>query len=209
MFQCSSQACKARKIKCDGTDAPPCKGCKASNLVCELPDRQTRRKRSHPVIRPFPQPQLSASPSYAVDTLREALPASLERRLRRIERALDLDAMSASTVSGGEHEDAVVEDEIIAPPRFQLGGQDHPVYHGETSMHEDIASPSKRVKVSTAGLDVSSWTTDDLRALTRLRHRYATAEEGEAWMDAYFNWASVTYAIVNRHIFLREPACIV
>jgi len=113
--------------------------------------------------------------------------------------------MSPTTDSEGGHEGPVADDEIIAPPRFQLGGQEHPVYHGETSMHEDIASPSKRVKASTAGLDVSSWTTDDLRALTRLRHRYATAEEGEAWMDAYFGWASVTYAIVNRHIFLREP----
>jgi len=95
------------------------------------------------------------------------------------------------------------EDEI-APPRFQLGGSDHPVYHGETSMHEDIASPSKLVGPSPLTLDVSGWSDQNLRELTKLRHKYASPEEGEAWMNAYFTWASVTYAVVNRSIFLRK-----
>jgi len=124
----------------------------------------------------------------------EDLPRGLEERLRRMENALNL--RSPDPLSESEDE--------IAPPRFQLGGSEHPVYHGETSMHEDIASPSKLVDPSPSIMDVSGWSDQNIRELTKLRHKYATAEEGEAWMNAYFTWASVTYAVVNRSIFLRK-----
>lgn len=83
-----------------------------------------------------------------------------------------------------------------------------PVYHGETSMHEDTQDPSPRTNASSsvankASVDATAWTQEDIRGLTRLRHKYATPEEGEVLMDAYFAWASPSTAVVNRRLFLR------
>lgn len=101
----------------------------------------------------------------------------------------------------------------MAPPRFQLEGKDYPVYHGETSMHEDghgrssinhSSVPASMPTGTINGMGALTWSEEDLRRMTRLRHKYASPEEGEAYMDAYFCWASPTYAVVNRGIFLRE-----
>lgn len=79
-------------------------------------------------------------------------------------------------------------------------------------MHEDAASldPSPKTASSSAAnkpsVDASQWTQEDIRALTRLRHKYATADEGEALVDAYFTWASPSTAVVNRRLFLRDMA---
>lgn len=59
------------------------------------------------------------------------------------------------------------------------------------------------------GTSPQSWTEDQLRAAARLRHRYADADEGEAWMDAYFSWASPVYSVVHRPLFIRMPCAVV
>ena len=127
----------------------------------------------------------------------------MEDRLRRIESVLGLD----SSPPPGQHEPESPLDEAMDPPRFQLGGDDHPVYHGETSMHDDVTDASFATKGASTNrsVDVSSWKEEDLRALTRLRHKFASADEGEMWMDACFCWTSPTYAVVNRAVFLRKP----
>lgn len=100
--------------------------------------------------------------------------------------------------------------ETIAPPLFQLEGLDHPIYHGETSMHEDGRAsihdlPSAMTAAShDLAQSASTWPESQIRQLTRQRHKYATPADGESLMDAYFCWASPTYAVVNRSLFLRE-----
>lgn len=79
-------------------------------------------------------------------------------------------------------------------------------------MHEDAVTLDPSPKTSSSAptnkpsVDASQWTHEDIRALTRLRHKYATAEEGEALVDAYFTWASPSTAVVNRRLFLRDMA---
>lgn len=148
--------------------------------------------------------------------------SALEERLRRIEEALRLSPVrerdhrsrrDSQNVGDSVKSETSSEDEVIDPPRFTLGGTEMPVYHGETSMHEDThsldvdPSPKTNASSSTANkpsVDATHWTQEDIRGLTRLRHKYATPEEGEVLMDAYFAWASPSTAVVNRRLFLRE-----
>lgn len=151
-----------------------------------------------------------------MDSAASAIERRLERRLQRIEEALRLSppARRAHGHSGSIKSEDSDSEEELDPPRFTLGGSDLPVYHGETSMHEDAVSldPSPKTASSSAAaankpsVDASQWTNEDIRALTRLRHKYATADEGEALMDAYFTWASPSTAVVNRRLFLRDMA---
>lgn len=120
------------------------------------------------------------------------------------------DASDGASDAGGAHGD-------MDPPRFALGGEEQNVYHGETSMYDEppqsYTDPSPQTNPSTGShlprIDASNWTEHDIRSLTRLRHKYATPEEGEALVDAYFCWASPTYAVVNRTLFLRESRLMV
>lgn len=156
-----------------------------SRIACEFPERSVRRKRN-------PQPAPNAGDQQQ----------ALEARLRRIEAALRLPPLDDESES----------EEEMEPPRFKLGGSDLTVFHGETSMHDDATDPSPKASnhpdsggPSGPQLD-AAWTPEDIRALTRLRHKYASAEEGEAFIDAYFCWASPSIAVVNRSIFLRDMA---
>jgi hypothetical protein len=128
---------------------------------------------------------------------------STEERLARLESFME------SQLRRQGVEDSLQEEEM-APPHFQLEGLDHPVYHGETSMHEDgRSSTNDRPPAMTAAsldlaMNASTWPEHEIRQLTRQRHKYATPEDGESLMDAYFCWASPTYAVVNRSVFLRK-----
>lgn len=153
-----------------------------SRIACEFPERSVRRKRN-------PAPSTSSGSDQH---------AALEARLRRIEAALRLPPLESES------------EEEMEPPRFKLGGSDLTVFHGETSMHDDATDPSPKASnhPDSGGppqID-AAWTPEDIRALTRLRHKYATADEGEAFIDAYFCWASPSIAVVNRSIFLRDMA---
>lgn len=166
-----------------------------SRIACEFPERSVRRKRN-------PAP---AAPEAAAA-------AQLETRLRRIEAALRLPPLDGDGAheAGAEAEGESESEEEMEPPRFKLGGSDLTVFHGETSMHDDATDPSPKTSThpDSAGphVDASAWSPEDLRALTRLRHKYASADEGEALMDAYFCWASPSIAVVCRSIFLRDMA---
>jgi hypothetical protein len=142
----------------------------------------------------------------------------------RSRRASEEDTGAQTSTRGGRDYDYEHEYEYegqMAPPRFQLDGNDHPVYHGETSMYEDGRRSAMAMETKTtmttmpvamtssphgmSGTEAATeWSEVDLRRMTRMRHKYASAEEGESWMDAYFCWASPTYAVVNRQVFLRE-----
>lgn len=185
--QLTTQACKSRKVRCVDADKPPCKACRVSRIACEFPERSVRRKRN-------PQPANNTGDQQQ----------ALEARLRRIEAALRLPPLDGSDNSESEEE--------MEPPRFKLGGSDLTVFHGETSMHDDATDPSPKASnhpdsggPSGPQFD-AAWTPEDIRALTRLRHKYASPDEGEAFIDAYFCWASPSIAVVNRSIFLRDMA---
>lgn len=45
---------------------------------------------------------------------------------------------------------------------------------------------------------------DRLKIARQSQHRYASAEEGEAYMNAHFCWASMTYSVISRKLFYRE-----
>jgi hypothetical protein len=93
----------------------------------------------------------------------------------------------------------------LEPPRFKLSGNDLNEYHGETSMHDDGEQSSTDPSPATGHLpSVEGWSQAEMRDLRRLRHKYATGEEGEALVDAYFTWASTSTGVVHRSIFLRE-----
>lgn len=44
---------------------------------------------------------------------------------------------------------------------------------------------------------------DRMRSARRARHRYATPEEGEAYIQAHFCWASQTYGVISHPLLLR------
>lgn len=160
-----------------------------------MPERNVRRKRTHTAATP-------SSPS-------SRLPLTVEDRLSRIERVLKLqDPASIRSTPARESDASSGEEEGMDPPQFHLGGRDDPVYHGETSMHEVVVDPSLAALQNTISTSrstgYSNWTEREVRAMTRLRHKYAAPEEGEALMDAFFSWASMTYGFVNRGVFLRE-----
>ncbi|BEI92243.1 uncharacterized protein CcaverHIS019_0410630 [Cutaneotrichosporon cavernicola] len=206
-------ACKARKIRCVEADNPPCKACRTARIPCEFPERSVRRRRSAAAP--------TAPSASDAESAAGVIERRLERRLQRIEEALRLSpprrVRRSSVKSDGEGEgdgegdDGSSSEEELEPPRFTLGAAELPVYHGETSMHEDaVIDPSPKTSSSAPtnkpSVDASQWTHEDIRALTRLRHKYAAADEGEALMDAYFTWASPSTAVVNRRLFLRDMA---
>lgn len=162
-----------------------------------MPERGARRKRKLAD---------TAGPS----TPRSRTPFTVEDRLARIERVLNLQHPSSTRSTPGRGIDASdSEDEPMDPPQFHLGGKDDSIYHGETSMHEAVVDPSLAVRTDAMSalsktMDYRNWTEPELRAMARLRHKYATPEEGEALMDAFFSWASMTYGFVNRGLFLSE-----
>jgi hypothetical protein len=142
----------------------------------------------------------------------------LEQRVQRIEQVLNLPPIDKADSPTDDHDDddepmgmgmgppgpARMDPPRMEPPRFKLGGHDLTEFHGETSMHDDgkqsITDPSPPVQHPS----VDGWSPAEMRNLRRLRHKYATPDEGEAYIDAYFFWASTTTGVVNRAIFLRE-----
>jgi hypothetical protein len=130
----------------------------------------------------------------------------LEQRVRRIERVLHLPPLiKAEMMSDDDEEMAPVEpiQPRMEPPRFKLSGNELNEYHGETSMHDDgqqsITDPSPPVQHPS----IEGWSPAEMRDLRRMRHKYATPMEGEAYIDSYFCWASTTTGVVVKHIFLR------
>ncbi|WOO84331.1 putative transcriptional regulatory protein [Vanrija pseudolonga] len=212
----SCLVCRERKIKCEGGENPPCKPCLDTNTVCEQVER----------TRP---------PKKRMDDETAAMMAGFEQRLRRLEAMANVasgsssapQAVGSSSVGNpgfnnnnnnvgtksrsrsasptpGTHE----SEHVLPRPRYDLGSASRPVYHGELSMFDDSGT---RPRQSRAGSPLGvaggqTWTEDRLRAAARLRHRYASVEDGEAWMDAYFAWVSCADGIVHRPIFLRDMA---
>lgn len=66
------------------------------------------------------------------------------------------------------------------------------------------ASPSSFALLQQGQDDEELAQEERLRVARRARHRYATPEEGEAYMEAHFCWASQTYGVVSRPLLLRE-----
>jgi len=130
----------------------------------------------------------------------------LEQRVRRIEQFLNLPPLVKMEASDDDEE--MVPNNLGAgrmePPRFKLGGNDFNEYHGETSMHDDgqqsITDPSPPVHQPS----IEGWSQAEMRDLRRMRHKYATPDEGENYIEAYFVWASTVTAVVNKQIFLRK-----
>ncbi|WOO77847.1 putative transcriptional regulatory protein [Vanrija pseudolonga] len=50
------------------------------------------------------------------------------------------------------------------------------------------------------------YTSEELAALRRRQHKHASPEDGEAWLEAYFSWASLVDGFVDRQLFLRDMA---
>jgi len=106
---------------------------------------------------------------------------------------------------GPEGDDKQVDD-TLGRPRYDLGSAARPEYHGELSMFDDSGTrPTAPASPRFDSTSPTSWTEERLRAAARLRHRYATADEAEQWLDSYFSWASPVYAVVHRPIFIRKP----
>lgn len=152
---------------------------------------------------------VSASPGGSVTAITASAAANsayVEQRLRRIEHVLNLPPLLK--MEGSDDEDVETHEPPhmrMEPPRFKLGGSDLNEYHGETSMHDDgqhsstDPSPATGHNPSTEG-----WSPAEMRDLRRLRHKYATPDEGEALIEAYFIWASTSTGVVNRSVFLRK-----
>jgi hypothetical protein len=97
-------------------------------------------------------------------------------------------------------------------PRYAFrSASAQPVYHGETSMHDHMdarsasgatISPPEAMDTATA----KSLPPQRLADLAKLRHKYASVEEGEVYLDAYFRWASPVYAVIHRPVFMRDMA---
>lgn len=95
----------------------------------------------------------------------------------------------------------------LGRPQYHLGSAKRPVYHGELSMFEDPdGRPSAAASPTHEEASPQVWSEERLRAAARLRHRYADPDDGEAWLDAYFSWASPVYAVVHRPTFLSESS---
>lgn len=129
-----------------------------------------------------------------------------------ISRRHDISDLRHGAGDGGrnsdEHDhdcDGELIEDTLGRPRYDLGSAARPVYHGELSMFDD--SGMRPTAPTSPRFDSSSpttWTEERLRAAARLRHRYATAEEAEGWMDTYFAWSSPVYSVVHRPLFIRE-----
>jgi hypothetical protein len=104
---------------------------------------------------------------------------------------------------GGEGEE-VHMDATLGRPRYDLGSAARPEYHGELSMFDDSGTRPTAPASPRFSTSPDTWTEERLRAAARLRHRYATADEAEQWLDSYFTWASPVYAVVHRPIFIRK-----
>ncbi|KAL1412971.1 hypothetical protein Q8F55_000720 [Vanrija albida] len=88
-----------------------------------------------------------------------------------------------SAVRYGERESEVsVDDERRYPP--------YPPLHYERS-------PATRVE---------DYTPEELEAARKRQHKHASVEDGEAWLEAYFAWASVVDNFIDRQLFLRDMA---
>ncbi|BEI92382.1 uncharacterized protein CcaverHIS019_0500100 [Cutaneotrichosporon cavernicola] len=180
-----------------------CLPCRETNTVCMAAGRKAPKKRD-----PVAETQRMDD---------------FERRLRRLEALAKVSSRSRSRTppqkissaprtqqpswasSNPDHEDE------LGRPQYDLGSAARPVYHGELSMFDEpdqrgsLDAPASSSPLFEGG-SPQSWTEDQLRAAARLRHRYAKAEEGEVWVDAYFSWASPVYAVVHRPIFIRDMA---
>jgi hypothetical protein len=105
---------------------------------------------------------------------------------------------------GNDGDDAHSVEDTLGKPRYVLGSAARPEYHGELSMFDDSGTrPTAPASPRFDSTSPTNWTEERLRAAARLRHRYATADEAEQWLDAYFSWASPVYAVVHRPIFIR------
>ncbi|ORY34327.1 fungal-specific transcription factor domain-domain-containing protein [Naematelia encephala] len=180
--------CRERKIKCEGGDLPPCQGCRAAAITC-IPSSSTRAKRPR-------TPSVAQTP--------ERL--GFEERMRRVEAILGIEDDVELPLD--DPEETKVERSALDHPRFAFGSLDRPVYHGETSMHNDFDTPPGRASRDSISAveDGSSWSMARLRALCKTKHRYVSPEEGEFYLDAYFCWASITYSAIYRPTFIRDMA---
>lgn len=212
-----------RKVKCEDGENPPCKACREANTVCEqVPSKRAKKPREFDpaIIDDFerrlqrleslahiprsPPPPHGYSPSPASGPA--PLPPDFEppgSSLRGASALPDLnlptqfEGSGSNSASGGEVE--------LGRPQYHLGTAKRPVYHGELSMFEDPdGRPSAAASPTHEEASPQVWSEERLRAAARLRHRYADPDDGEAWLDAYFSWASPVYAVVHRPTFLRE-----
>lgn len=115
--------------------------------------------------------------------------------------------------------------EHLEHPRYSLGPVGQASYHGETSLFDDFTGNAGTTRdtpnhpplsihphrsfspfaMLQKGQEEEEMAQEDrMRLARRARHRYATPEEGEAYMDAHFCWASQTYGVVSRPLLLRE-----
>lgn len=51
--------------------------------------------------------------------------------------------------------------------------------------------------------EAKDWSFERLQATARSRHKYASPDEGEEYLKAYFNWSGPCYNVVHRPIFIR------
>lgn len=223
-----------RKVKCEDGENPPCKACREANTVCEqVPSKRAKKPREFDpaVIDDFERrlrrleslahiprsPGMSASPP-------PMLPHDFEPPGSAIQPTAELPGVPAGSLSGvsgitslpsmrefeasgsgsGNMNGGQCPDAELGRPQYHLGSTKRPVYHGELSMFED-QGPSAAASPTHENMSPQVWGEERLRAAARLRHRYADPEDGEAWIDAYFCWASPVYAVVHRPTFLSEP----
>lgn len=189
----SCQTCRDRKIKCQVVDEWPCEQCRSLGVPCKPAETVRGRKQSHAKV----NQDESRGHGYGEEIV------DIRRRLRRLEELARLTDASPSSDTvpypqPGQTEAALDE------PRYDLGSTSRPVYTGETSMFDDRPRPSNLPSPVGARNTHDPITEDRLRAFARLRHKYVSADEGEALLDAYFSWASPIYAVVHRPLFIRQ-----
>lgn len=186
-----------------------------------------RRHAHHPAAESLLQlkGEREREPAQGTISVPVSLLASLEARIRKLEGS-GSGPPSPSTSVGTEHHhhhhhnaQHAQQPTTLGSPRYDVGSAARPVYHGEISMFDEGAereerggwgrSPSPEV-VRERGHRASGveqeWSDESLRAAARLRHRYASPEDGENWVESYFCWASAVDGVVHRPSFIRECA---
>ncbi|KAL1407809.1 hypothetical protein Q8F55_007244 [Vanrija albida] len=203
--------CRERKIKCVGADTPPCKPCREANTLCRPAERvRVTKKRAAESAAVEAAPSSSSAHHPAAESLLQlkgereetiavpvSLLASLEARIRKLEGR---DSGPASPTPAEPQ---------LGSPRYDVGSAAHPVYHGEISMFDEGAearAASASASPEVRRPDEGEWSDETLRAAARLKHRYASAHDGENWVESYFCWASSVDGVVHRPSFIRDMA---
>lgn len=235
------QACKERKIKCDGAENPPCKSCFESNTLCESGEKFKRKDKAGSSGRSEAGEERPRRPKDRSDT--EAIFADHETRLRELE---ELVRNAARTDRAGPSTEFYMEP-AVGEPGYALRYYRKPVYHGELSMFDDeshatggperprsrSSSVAERDRPEVAryrnrenevfvdderrcrplpplhyelspATRAEDYSPEELAVLRRRQHKHASPEDGEAWLAAYFSWASLVDNFVDRQLFLRE-----